>query len=94
MKYKIPYLGDRVKDKVTGFEGIVIGRTEWLYGCTRLGVESESMHEGKPIASQWFDQQRVEILQAGVVAAEDPKDSGPVTKIGGPKNDPVRRTTG
>lgn len=28
-------LGDRVKDQVTGFEGIAIARTEWLFGCPR-----------------------------------------------------------
>lgn len=55
-------LGDRVKDLVTGFEGIVIGRTEWLYGCTTLGVKSSELKDGKPIESLWFDEQSLDAL--------------------------------
>ena len=53
-------LGSRVRDIYTGLEGIAIGRTEWMYGCNRIGIEPTELHDGKPIAAQWFDEQRIE----------------------------------
>jgi len=53
-------LGDKVKDKITGFSGIVIGRTNWLNGCITIGVQSAEMKDGRPVDSVWFDEQRVD----------------------------------
>jgi hypothetical protein len=51
-------LGDHVKDRITGFGGIAIARTDWLYGCTRYGVQSEELDkDGTPVEVQWFDEQ-------------------------------------
>lgn len=58
-------LGSRVRDLITGFEGAVIGRTEWLYGCARIVVEGLELKDGKPHDPQWFDEQRVEELEQG-----------------------------
>ena len=55
-------LGSKVKDMITGFTGIAIGRTEWLYGCTRIVVESQELKDGKTVKPEWFDEQRVEEL--------------------------------
>ena len=79
-------LGSRVKDTLTGFKGIATGRTEWLYGCARIGVEAETTKEKKPGDTFWFDEQRVEVI----------KEMGPrVSKnnsatSGGPQADPKR----
>lgn len=37
MAHKI--MGKLVRDKISGLEGIVVARTEWLYGCIRLNVQ-------------------------------------------------------
>jgi len=42
-------LGDVAKDSITGFEGVVTGRTEWLNGCCRWLIQPRSLHEGKPV---------------------------------------------
>lgn len=52
-------LGDRVKDDISGFEGIAVARSEYLYGCVRVCVEPMALHEGRLIESQWFDEQRL-----------------------------------
>ena len=31
-------LGDRVKDKITGFTGIAVSRTEYINGCVQYTV--------------------------------------------------------
>lgn len=33
-------LGQRYRDKVSGFEGVATSRTEFLYGCERVGLEA------------------------------------------------------
>lgn len=53
-------LGQRVRDRVTGFEGVVIGRTEFLYATPRVWVDPGLMNDGKPIEASWFDEPRVE----------------------------------
>jgi len=32
-------LGDKVKDTITGIQGIAIGRTTWLTGCDRITIQ-------------------------------------------------------
>jgi len=55
-------LGSIVKDKITGFTGIAMSSTTWLFGCVRIHVEPQELHDGKPIAMQVFDEQRLEIV--------------------------------
>ena len=57
-------LGVHVRDRVTGYKGIVIGRTEWLYGCRRYTVQSQEMKDGKPVDSMSFDEDALEVLDA------------------------------
>ena len=58
--------GDRVKDTITGFEGIVIGITSWFHGCDTIGVKPEKLHDGKPIEAVWFDILRLEKIEEKV----------------------------
>lgn len=55
-------LGSIVKDKITRFTGIAMSSTTWLFGCVRIHVEPQELHDGKPIAMQVFDEQRLEIV--------------------------------
>jgi hypothetical protein len=57
-------LGSKVRDIVTGFSGILVARTEWCYGCVRYGITREKLDkEGKPLETQWFDEQQVEVIE-------------------------------
>ena len=47
-------VGDRVKHMITGFEGIAIGITTYLAGCDQVGVQPESLHDGKTISIYIF----------------------------------------
>jgi hypothetical protein len=55
-------LGDRVKDVVTGFAGIVIAETVWLNGCVRYAVQSDKLKDGVPTESVWIDKQQLKIV--------------------------------
>jgi hypothetical protein len=65
-------LGDKAKDRISGFEGVVVAVTEWLNGCRRITIQPEALHEGKPIESSTFDAEQVARVEAGpVLTASD-----------------------
>jgi len=57
-------LGDRVKDTITGFEGITTGRAEYITGCVQF-VVVPPIKDGKLIESEWFDEVRLEFIEKG-----------------------------
>lgn len=75
-------LGDKVIDKITNFEGIVVGEVDYLYGCKQFQVEGVD-HNEQP-KSWWFDEQRVERIEEDVIV---PK----VDRVGGPQDVPGSR---
>ncbi len=80
-------LGNKVRDTLTGFTGIAVARTEWLHGCSRFAIESPKLDKnGKPTDAQWFDEQRVELLEATKPVVSVVSQA----KTGGPQADPVR----
>ena len=61
---RIP-LGVVVRDVITGFTGVVIGRTEYLNGCVRVGVQPRKLDkDGKVKEIEWIDERQVEVLAA------------------------------
>lgn len=60
-------LGDKVKDVVTGFTGILIAEHKWLHGCRRVTIQPQELKDGKPVEAQSFDDQQCELVEAGVV---------------------------
>ena len=71
-------LGSRVRDKVTGHEGITSAYCVYLYGCAQYNIVGESK-DGKIGDTYWFDEGRIEFVSNGVnpeeVLAE--KNGGP-----------------
>jgi hypothetical protein len=74
-------LGDKVRDNITGFEGTVTGRAEYLNGCVRYQVEAGSK-DGIP-HEYWLDEDRLISLKYG-----RKKKSRP----GGPRQAPPKRS--
>ena len=52
-------LGDKVKDYITGFEGIAIAKVFYLNGCISYQVKSQKLYNGKPLEAEWFDEQNL-----------------------------------
>ena len=60
-------LGSKTKDNITGFEGIITARAEYLNGCVRFLVQPQKLNEdGEMIESQWIDAGQLEIVKADV----------------------------
>ena len=84
-------LGQRVKDKISGAEGIVIARTDWLYGCIRLTIQPEGgWKDGKPLESFTVDEPQCEIVSA-ITGFEREPTSASVSAPAGGRESPVRR---
>lgn len=82
-------LGDKVKDILTALEGVAIGKTEWLHGCTTYGIQPQTLQNGKTIDAQWFDEGRLEVIKEPVQThTENHK------KNGGPQDTPQRNLAG
>ena len=80
-------LGQEVKDRVTGFKGIVIGRTEYLHGCLRLLVQPP-LHKDKGLPDGVsFDEPDLEIIGDGVYVPPKPKPEKP---LHGPRRETTR----
>jgi hypothetical protein len=75
-------LGDKVRDRINGFEGIVTGRAVYLYGCVQVLVAPTKLAEdGKCPDSVWFDEDRVEAMAAPGAerpASADERAGGPL----------------
>jgi hypothetical protein len=55
-------LGSTVQDKISGFTGVVVGRTEYLYGCIRLEVAGDKVIDNKIQDSYVFDEPQLTVL--------------------------------
>lgn len=70
-------LGDKVKDTISGFQGIVVSKCEYLNGCKRYQIQSVKLEAGKMV-SEWIDEEQIEILtKVKVKRALKKKDKAP-----------------
>jgi len=65
-------LGQKVKDKYTGFAGTAMGRTEYLYGCTLIAILSNELKDGKPMDWVWIDEQRLTVTSKATAGGPQP----------------------
>jgi len=63
-KFEVVTLGDRVRDAISGYEGIATGHAAYLYGCSQILICPEHpTKEGGVRESLWFDEQRVALVK-------------------------------
>ncbi len=83
MKNEAINLGDVAKDKISGFQGVVVAETRWLNNCRRLTLAPQKLaKDGKTRDSDTFDEMQLVLVKRGVV--DD------VRKTGGPRPEPQR----
>ena len=64
-----PELGDKVKDRITGFEGVVDSTHQYLSGLKQCGVLPLQLKNGIPQRIQFIESPQLEVIQAGFVDA-------------------------
>jgi hypothetical protein len=77
-------LGDCLRDKVTGFEGIATGVAVYITGCTQWLVTSTKLKPDGDTFGNWLDEIRLE-AGAGAGLALEPA----VAQPGGPSRGPA-----
>lgn len=75
-------LGQEVKDRVTGFKGIAIGRTTYLQGCNRILVQPKVNKDGELIVGESFDEPDLQVIGVGVLVEPEPELK---PRTGGPR---------
>ena len=76
-------LGDKIKDKITSFEGIIVGRHQWLNNCNTYSVKPQTLKDGAPQEAHNFDEPQLELVELKVVE-ENRKTGGPERKVSQP----------
>lgn len=90
-------LGDKAKDTVSGFEGIVSSKHIYLNGCVRFALEGADK-DGAP-TGHVFDEQQIEVLEKGAwkspeSQAQQPHEQPkPLARTGGPRDSSIPGTT-
>lgn len=69
-------LGAMYQDVITGFKGIATGHVKYITGCNQVLLQPPAKHSGEFVAAQWFDEQRVERIDDGVVVLDNSNTPG------------------
>lgn len=69
-------LGDKVKDVVTGFEGVAVAKIEYLNGCRRYEIKPDKLKDGKTIDSEWIDIQQLKVVEENIFSKQKNTGSG------------------
>lgn len=83
--FTIP-LGSRIRDKVTGLEGITTGRCEYPNGCVQYLIRPKIKDDGTVQDGHWIDDQQIEYIDAGITEEVTP------ARTGGPSDSPPPTT--
>ena len=69
-------LGRRVKDRITGFTGVVTGRVEYITGCNLVLVAPPLGPDGALRDSAWFDEQHVTYVDEERITIDNGSNPG------------------
>lgn len=85
-------LGCEARDIVTGLEGVITSRTEYLNGCVRYCIQPRAVDNKPAHEVEWVDEQQIEVIGDGVRTRLLPAQvAGPVAAVGGPRRNPPRQ---
>ena len=63
--------GDKVKEKITGFSGVITGSCSYLTGCDQYLVTAKQTDITKDPLARWYDEQRLELQKEQVVKIDN-----------------------
>lgn len=59
-------MGVKLRDRVTGLEGICTGRLEYMNGCVQFCIKPKVGKDGKVPNGDWIDSQQLEQIGSGI----------------------------
>lgn len=69
-------LGTRVRDRITGFSGVITGFVQYISGCNQALVSAPVDKDGKIMDANWFDIQRLERTDESVIVLDNGQTPG------------------
>ena len=60
-------LGDKAKDAITGFAGVVTGICHYLTGCSQASIQPLVDEKGGFTEARWFDVDRLQVVEKNAV---------------------------
>jgi hypothetical protein len=69
-------LGQKYKDKITGFEGIATGYVKYISGCNQALLAPSVSKDNVPKDAAWFDEQRLESVGKKIITLDNTKTPG------------------
>ena len=74
-------LGSEVKDKITGYSGIIRGRSQYLTGCNTYGIQSRELKDSRPHEWVWVDEDLIHLIKDKEIdLSSRPEKGGPLSK--------------
>ena len=62
--------GDLAKDRISGYTGIVVAKTEWITGCGRVTLQAQELKDGKPVDGIACDEEMIEVIKENVFVTD------------------------
>jgi hypothetical protein len=70
-------LGDKARCTITGFEGVVTCRSDYISGCTRITLQPPVGADGKIPDPGHFDEPMLEVVATSAVKCAQSDNGGP-----------------
>ena len=80
-------LGEKAKDKITGFTGIIVAKVEYLNGCTQYCLKPKAGKDGKMPEGEYIDIQQVELIDDIATKPSIIEKLKEKLDVGGPQSD-------
>jgi hypothetical protein len=75
-------MGAHVKDKITGFDGVITAALWFMNGCLFYSVDSKTArHEGRPVTMEFSVDRLQEVEDAKPVEAPRERTGGPMIRV-------------
>ena len=77
-------LGDKLRDRITGFTGVCVYRTQWIHNCNVYGLQPDKLKDdGTTPDREQFDEPQLEVVEQEVVE-KSRKTGGPTAAMPSP----------
>lgn len=70
-------LGQKGKDRITGFTGVCTGRVNYISGCDQALIVPGVNDKGEMQKGEWFDVQRIQVLADEQIVLDNAVTPGP-----------------
>ncbi len=80
MKIEKIKFGDKVRDKVSGFVGIVVAKTEFINGCIQWNVMPKAGKDGKMPEEIGIDEGSLEVIITKIKKIKKKDTGGRITR--------------